>query len=209
MGNSEIIVVLSTNREYVINCYITIYTISVHCNKENKYIIFVLENDLDDNSISLLEGLSRDYIKVTCKNVSKYINHDELKNRGYLSVETYFRLYIPLIIPKYRKVIYLDSDLCVLGDIEELYNYSVEDKVVGAVRDVPTTNIKNHYKQISEDTIAYPFNAGVLLIDVEKFEREFVRQKCIELLKIDNIYLSVFTSETSLIVLRTEGTREA
>lgn len=83
----------------------------------------------------------------------------------HLSYATFFRYFIPQFV-KEEKALYLDSDIIVRGDIEELFLTDMTDIPIKAVQDelVPST-----------------FNAGVMLINVELWRTEGVTDKLIEL----------------------------
>lgn len=51
-----------------------------------------------------------------------YIQGCSFYIRGHFSIETYFRLVLPELLPGYQKILYLDSDMVVQGDVAELYN---------------------------------------------------------------------------------------
>ena len=63
-------------------------------------------------------------VKIEFVDLNYYIQkiQDKLYTRDYYTNTTYFRLFIPNLYPQYDKVIYLDGDTVVLGDISELYN---------------------------------------------------------------------------------------
>ena len=54
---------------------------------------------------------------------------------AFATLTIYFRLFIPELFPQYDKVIYLDADLVVPGDISALYQEHLGTKLVGAVAD--------------------------------------------------------------------------
>mgnify|MGYP002511525354 CR=1 FL=1 len=62
--------------------------------------------------------------------------------RDYYSIETYYRFFIPNMFPQYDKVLYLDCDIAVLGDIAELYNTDISDCLLGAVSEEVMTEVK-------------------------------------------------------------------
>ena len=61
------------------------------------------------------------------KNISSHIEH--------ISIETYFRIFIPDIMADYDKVLYLDGDMIVNADVAELYATNVDKHLLAAVRD--------------------------------------------------------------------------
>ncbi len=88
---------------------------------------------------------------------------------GYLSRATLYRLSIPVFSPpEARRVIYLDADLVVLGDLGELNAVDLGGCMIGAVHDGGTGHDAFVKKwNLDAGHLAY-FNSGVLVLDVEK-----------------------------------------
>lgn len=78
---------------------------------------------------------------------------------------TLFRLGIPDFV-KEDRVLYLDSDTLVLGDISEFYNTDLGDAVIAGSIDTGIT--QKHIKSIGGDVNSHYLNAGVLLMDLKK-----------------------------------------
>lgn len=53
-----------------------------------------------------------------------------------MSVETYYRLIIPEIMPNYHKILYLDCDMVADHDVAELYDFDLKGAVIGAAKDI-------------------------------------------------------------------------
>jgi lipopolysaccharide biosynthesis glycosyltransferase len=96
------------------------------------------------------------------------LNHYDASNfpkcnvRGRFTQATMYRLLLPTICAGHR-VLYLDADTLVIGNIKELYDYSLgESQVIAGVRD---TGIRptHKYKLGIRDSIYV--NAGVILFD--------------------------------------------
>lgn len=83
------------------------------------------------------------------------------KLQGYITQATFYRYIIPEI-PEDR-VIYLDSDIVVDGNIEEMYFSDFNGKYVLAVEDMYISYTKHSYIEFP-DLKPY-FNAGVLLVN--------------------------------------------
>ena len=58
--------------------------------------------------------------------------YDLSTNNAHISVETYYRFLIQKVLPFYDKVLYLDSDIIINGDIAKLYNIDLQGKLLGA-----------------------------------------------------------------------------
>jgi lipopolysaccharide biosynthesis glycosyltransferase len=85
----------------------------------------------------------------------------------HVSNATYARLLMGELLPRdIDRVLYLDSDIVVRGDIEELWNTDLGGKTVGAVLDIPRFTFQN---KLGMPPDAPYFNGGVLLIDLYRW----------------------------------------
>jgi lipopolysaccharide biosynthesis glycosyltransferase len=104
-----------------------------------------------------------------------------LWTRDDVSKMTFARLMIPKMLPNsISKVLYLDTDILVLGDLKPLWETNLEDSVLGAVLD----NLDSHFKSGRSGYEDAPrvqnyFNAGVLLIDLDRWRKEQVSEKAL------------------------------
>ncbi len=185
MRDGKISIAFSVNNEYTLFGYIAIYSLIKHANRNSEYYIYVLVTNLDDNNRVLLESLTAENVFVKCIDISEIISRVHLEASLHLSVETYYRLFIPLILPQHERILYLDSDLVVLGDVADIFSLDLNGKAVGAARDVLCNNLKIHSEEIGGLDYKKSFNAGVLLMDTRRFEEENVREKCLKLLEED------------------------
>lgn len=68
--------------------------------------------------------------------VCEYFDARKLFVDQHLSVETYYRLIIPEIMPDYHKILYLDCDMVADHDVAELYDLDLKGAVIGAAKDI-------------------------------------------------------------------------
>ena len=116
--------------------------------------------------------------------VMPYVKDADLRELSFFSVETFYRLFISQILPQYKKVIYLDSDLLVLHDITALFHTEMNGHPIAAVHDVVCSYLAGHAKELDLE-VRDMFNAGVLLIDTEEYNRQNIRQIGLKLLEED------------------------
>ena len=117
------------------------------------------------------------------------VNSDDIKGftSDHISKAAYLRLTIDQVLPEtITKVIYFDTDLVVLDDVEKLWALSLEGKPIGAVCDFGILKSKRMRRQKFE-TLGLPegtpyFNSGVLVIDLQQW-----RKKKYGSLVIDNV----------------------
>ena len=183
--SKQVTVAFSVNNDYVYYGYLAIYSLIKRANSITQYNIVVFVNNLKDKNISLLESLSNNNIIVECIDISGFLAQVHLEESLHLSIETYYRLFIPLVLPHAERVLYLDSDLVVLEDILELYFTDMCGKAVAVVPDVFCGILKRHSQEIGNLDYKNTFNAGVLLMDTRRFEEEHIRDKCLNLLEED------------------------
>jgi len=87
----------------------------------------------------------------------------------HFTVDTYYRFFIPKVLPELEKIIYIDGDTVIVGDILELWNENLEGKIVGVVQDVSSYTHENRLKIFGLKHNWQYFNAGVLLLKLKEF----------------------------------------
>ena len=106
--------------------------------------------------------------------------------RDYYSQETYFRFFISPLFPEYDKVVYLDCDIVVVGDVSELYNQDIGDKMVAAAVE-EVVYLDDDLGFYSERCLGVPwkeyFGAGILVINSKLFREERVEEQFVDLLR--------------------------
>ena len=101
------------------------------------------------------------------------------KHIGWLPVVCNCRLFLAKYLPKtLDKVLYLDVDLVVLGDLRELWNKRVDDVYFAAAPDRYVT--EEHKKTLGLPESRAYFNSGVLLVNVKKWRDEGLAEQAID-----------------------------
>lgn len=103
----------------------------------------------------------------------------------YVTLATYYRLFIIDILPKeINRVLYLDCDIVVNGSLEKLWNwkFSSEKTCISAVEEQHKLSI-NRAKALGYPEKYSYFNAGVLLIDLEKVRKIYSSKISIAFIK--------------------------
>ena len=185
MEKQVIPVVFAVNNDYTYFGYIAIFSLIKHIKSDALYRIYVFVTDVEEENRQLLESLSQDNVEIKCIDISEFTKDVVLKGSIHLSIETYYRLFIPIVLPQYEKILYLDSDICVLDDVAGLYSYGLNGCPIGAVSDVWCGHLKKHSLEIGDLDYTKTFNAGVLVMDTRRFEEEKIRDKCLEILHED------------------------
>ena len=183
----EIPVFFSTDDNYIPYLDVAIYSLIANASKDYDYRIIVLNTGLDPDNISKVKQSERDGFSIDFVDISENVKDikSRFKNVYHFSIVTYYRLFIASLFPQYDKILYLDCDLVVLGDISELYNTELGDNILGAVPDQYVCNTRE-FRTYAEKAIGVNpdtyFNAGVLVISLEQFRKNDIENKFINLI---------------------------
>ena len=104
---------------------------------------------------------------------------NELPFNQRITLETYFRLALPELLPKeVERVLYLDADLIVNKPLDELYEMDFENQYMIVCKDV-TSTVTEYLEQpgLFDELKGKPgfcyFNAGVLLLNLKRLREKY------------------------------------
>ena len=108
-------------------------------------------------------------------NVDKY----KQSSQTHFTIAILYRLLLPYLLTSYEKMLYLDIDLCVCGDVADLYNTDIGDCLLGGVYDLGVKDSVAFRAGYSEWGRANGFcewedyiNSGVIIVNLEAFRAE-------------------------------------
>ncbi len=186
-SKKHIPIFFSSDDNYLPYLDIAIASLIENASKDYEYRIIILNTGLDSENIAKVKSNERPGFTIDFFDISEYVEdiRSRLKNVYHFSVVTYYRLFIASLFPEYEKIIYLDCDIVVLGDISKLYNTDLKDNIFGAAPEQFVQNTKEFrryaHMALGVDPDKY-VNAGVLLLDLEKFRENKIEEKFIELI---------------------------
>lgn len=178
ISHEYIPIVLSANDRFVPYLDVMIHSIIKHSSDNRKYDILVLNTDItsENKNITIQEN-KKDNISIRFIDVNDYFDNVNLFVDKHLSIETYYRLIIPEIMPNYHKVLYLDCDMVAMKDVAELYDRDLNGNIIGAIKDIDIIGqYKNGDKKLQEYLKKYLdmdepydyFQCGTLIIDLDR-----------------------------------------
>ena len=159
-----------------------------NASKDNEYKIYVLHQDLTEDSIEKIKTGVKPPFSIEFTKLSDEFygitERDENKLRcDYFTMTIYFRLFIAEMFPQYDKGLYIDSDIIVPSDISELLSIDLEGNIIAACCDHSIKGVPEFVYYI-ENYVGVPIdeyiNSGVLLMDLKMmrekhFSEEFLR----------------------------------
>lgn len=169
-----------------------------NASKKYQYKIYVLITKLSKKHISQMEQVVADYSEnatIDFVNVTEELDKmgGMLHMRDYYSKETYYRFFIAPLFPQYDKVLYLDCDIIVKGDISEMYNKPIGRNLLGAAIE-EVVYLDPIFRNYSEKCLGVSaddyLGAGILVINAKLFREEHVEEQFVALLNKYKFYVA-------------------
>lgn len=174
-------IAFNIDHAYVRYCSVTLVSICRN-NASNHIVAHILSRGLTADDKRVMQGIVSEYDAELC-----FYEPDEGLLEGFrihasgshISLVTYYRCMLADYLPMdLHRVIYLDSDILVIGSLEDFWQLPMRGAPVVAVEDAAADDVLRY------ETLCYPnkdsyFNAGVLLIDLDWWRANNVGQKCI------------------------------
>ncbi len=185
--NQKIPICFATDDNYVPFLTVALASMLDNASKDNFYMIYVLTSHLSEENMKSIkkhevENCSIEFVQLS-KELDKVQNMFHL--RDYYSKETYYRIFIPNLFPQYQKVLYLDCDITVLGDVSELYNTEIHGYYVAAAQEEVMQTFEvfgNYVEQADGINRKEYFNAGILLINCRRWRNKLIAERFVDLL---------------------------
>lgn len=201
MSQSKMIIVsFSSNDGYAEHLAVAIYSLLKHLSEWYSAKIFILDGWISEKNKKLISSIwsrfSNGEIEFILMDRSKY----EWRNTKGLSQETYYRLELPELLPQYEKILYLDVDIIVTGDISALFNTNINDYAIWAVREITTINYYPDLYNISSTSGLF-FNAGILSLNLKKLREINLKKKVLEFMNTYNEKLVAYDQDALNVIL--------
>jgi lipopolysaccharide biosynthesis glycosyltransferase len=211
IDDGTLVVVCAADDAFAMPLAVMACSVLDNLNPKKRLLLYVIDGGITKRNKRKIESsldLSRITLKWLTPDFSKLSN---LKVSDHISYATYFRILIPDIIPEsFHKAIYLDCDLVVIKDLDELWCTSFNGKHLLAVQDMAapymrSSKVLKNYDHcgpyLSDDTalINYRelgltgdykyFNAGVLVINLDKWREDNISETVINYLHTNKKYV--------------------
>ena len=155
--------------------YMDFTRVAINSAKENKcpgsvYNFYVMTLDVPASDETALKALAGDNVSVTVlpqKEVDLFYIRDT-----HVSKTSLLKYYIADALPELDKVLYMDSDVMVLHDLNQLYQTDISGQYLAAVKD-PSWFFENmHVVELNLEQRGFYFNSGVMLMNLQKIRED-------------------------------------
>lgn len=207
---------LAANNNYAMQTGVTVVSF-LENHKESKITVYIIENDFDSDNITKFSELSNKYnAEILMINPSNVLDRIEklsfmqnISKNGEdyakkVGAAAYSRLFITELLPKHvDRVLYVDSDIIVHSNLENIYNMKI-NKGIAAVIDVWPA-VYNEKIGLHKEDIYY--SAGVQLIDLKYMREHKCQEKIWDYMNVMNRQYRLFDQDIMNILFHDTITR--
>lgn len=183
-------ILIASSDYYVPYCAVTLQSIVDNSSNDETYDIVIFQQDMTKEHMAVLTdiGKGKDNISIRFCDPRAFIDENERFKEIALDFNVTrfppilaYRAFVPYILEKFRKVVWLDCDLVFEHDIAELFHIDMHGKIGAFVNDIVICSYANgadktmgtYYTNafIMKDIYQYG-NAGVVMLDLNRFRAE-------------------------------------
>lgn len=192
-------VVFAAGNNYMAIFATCLQSLIEHLNVKYNYDVVLIQTDVSEKNKQILSRMTEPYKNLSLRffDATKLLSGYKLKANAHISEETYYRFLIQEALPEYEKVLYLDSDLVINGDIAELFETNIDDYVLAATRDPDFLGQINGANRETMEYVATDFKmknpydyfqAGVLLFNEDRMRKKHSLEEWLELASKPHMY---------------------
>ena len=205
-------VFLTINSAYAPYAAAAIHSLTQYANTNRYYKVIILHDGLNLVNRWRLRNLVTRNVALQFKKMSRslylkaVVAYCTRRKKGaadfFSAAVYYYRAFIPLLFPIYKKAVYIDSDVILRGDIGELFDIELGDNVLAAMVD-PKVSVIPEFRDYVDNAVGVPHdeyvNSGVQVMDLRKMRKmkylstmiEMMRKYDADLVAPDQDYLNV------------------
>jgi lipopolysaccharide biosynthesis glycosyltransferase len=179
--SEKIHIALSFDQGYVIPFYVLLTSILLN-NTPVDVVLHVIATGLAESELQEIEGFVKQqgaaiqFYSLGDVDVTQFILPDDT----YLSSAIYYRLFFPFLIPiGIKRLLYIDTDTLVVGNLKAAFELELGTYPVGAVTD---TDMPLRTDLGINSTEEY-FNSGVLLIDIQSWKAQCISERTLAIIQ--------------------------
>lgn len=173
-----------TDNDYVQHTMTSMASLLANKFPTSKLDVYVVCDNVDSEKKKMLRRFDQEGFRVVLVDHKNTFTKKDSEFGKYISASTYIRLNLPSMFPKMDKLLYLDGDIIITGDLSELYGLDISGYAMAGSIDygiciTSTTWDKVEYirKTLPNYEREY-INAGVLLMNLSELRRIGFEKSC-------------------------------
>jgi lipopolysaccharide biosynthesis glycosyltransferase len=202
----QIPIVLAINDAYLNQAKVLIYSLCANAKPTTHYTIHILHYQLQE---ATQQALLQFHASHGWQGEILFLGMSEhqwasIPFVGKWGKETNYRLFLPELLPNLDKILYIDADVIVLGDLTAYYQLELGEHAFASVKEdvLPfrKATIFSQLALLDQNTIDYQddfdyINAGVLLLNLAKLRQIELTEKSLRLMALlpkEGVWLTEF-----------------
>lgn len=182
-SKNQLNIAYGIDKNFSLGCCISITSILLS-NQNCNFAFHIFTNFLDDdfqNKLNQLVDQNNICITIYLIDDNPLINLPTTKN---WTIATYFRFLVAdYFYNKIDKILYLDADVVCNGSLQDLFTLNFEDNIAFVVSEKDSYWWTKCANRLNENRLIYGyFNAGFLLINLNKWQQYKINDKALEFL---------------------------
>lgn len=195
MEESSVSVMFAVTSSWLIPLAVAIRSLCLRSDPRRSYELHIVHHGLEERQMKELEKAVSGHPHVSMgfstlpEKLLRVLND---RDCGRFSPLTYGRLMAADMFPRCDRLVYLDVDVLLNGDVAELYEADLQGAPIGAVRDCAVLQsmgngrLPEHLEYISGMGVTSPHlycNTGVMVMDLRKMREQETEDRLLRLLE--------------------------
>jgi lipopolysaccharide biosynthesis glycosyltransferase len=180
MTHEDIQILFSCNEKYA--AYLSVTLVSILKNTSRRICFYIVGDEISEESkrklnvIAEVSGANIEFIAFP----SGLVDHLPV---GAWPKSIYVKLLAPRLFPTLDKIIWIDVDTLVLGDIARLWDTSLDSYALAATAEDTLSPVHpaRHRKRLKLDGLY--FNAGVLLLNLDYWRQSHISEEIVKFIE--------------------------
>lgn len=183
LTNKKLIpIFFSTDDNYVQFLEVALRSLIKNASKDYFYKIIVLNTGLKEENTSKIKQLENENVSIDFPNISNAVEEllHKLPNLYHFGLAAYYRLFIQSLYPEFDKILYLDCDIVVEGDISKLYETNVDGYLAAGVVEqfiLRTPEFSYYTKNAVGVESKNYINSGIMIMNLKEFRNNRIEEK--------------------------------
>ena len=188
-------IMFAVTSSWLVPLAVTLYSLCLHSNPRRLYEIQIVHDGLRASEMKELHKAisGHPHISIHFATLPEKL-FQSLQNRdcGRFSSLSYVRLLAAGLFPQYDRLLYLDADILLNGDVAELYDTELQGKPIAAVRDcavlqsICTGRLAPHLECVAGTGVTFPLlycNTGVMVMDLRQMRQKDMENTLFRILR--------------------------
>lgn len=185
----RVVITCATDAHYVTPLAVMLRSVLTNLSKDRQAAIYIMDGGVDqERKEKLGRSLPSGRATVQWMPVNPEV-YSGAPLWGRMPVSTYYKLAVADTLPAdVHKAIWLDCDLVVTTDLAQLWNGDLNDDHVRAAQDSIVPLVSSPFGIAAYQSLGIPadakyFNAGVMLLDLDRWRADRVSQRVLDYLR--------------------------